>query len=327
MRKGREHPVSATTETPPPATSAPPTIAQSATPGTTVSSSVGSVIEWLAVIVPLTSVAAGLAFWFGWTWTAQRGAYFGLDNSVVEFTPTDYILRSADALIVPAILTTIVALVWLALHALVLHFVDARRGLRGIRIACWIAVLLGFAGLVVSVPALWRLGQDLSGPILLGLSAAAIAEASSILRRSARGGRPPRLPAWHRGGYVVATMLVVLSLFWAFSQFAKGYGHGRAVDLAHNVNQLAWVVVYSDLSLGLDAPVVETRITEPDSAYHFRYSGLRLLTKSGDKYFLVPDGWTSDNGHTIVLEEQPGLRLEYSPASAQDQEPPRFVPP
>jgi hypothetical protein len=293
------------------------------------------VVDWLAVIVPLASVAAGLALWFGWSWTAARGAYLGLDNSVVEFTPTDYVLRSADALIVPAILTTIVALVWLALHAVVLHFVNARRGLRGIRIGCWVAVGLGFAGLVASVPALWGQlpGQYLIAPILLGLSAAVLAEASAILRRVASSGEPPRPPAWQRGGYVVATMLVVLSLFWAFSLFATAYGHGRALDIARNVDRLPSVVVYSDLSLGLDAPVVETRITEPESAYHFRYSGLRFLISSGDKYFLIPDGWTRDDGRTIVLEERPGLRLEYSPVGAQDDEaPPRrppeeFVPP
>ena len=75
------------------------------------------VIEWLGVLVPFTTVLTALAFWFGWTLTNARSRYLGVDASVFGFTPTDYILRSADAVIVPVILICLAGLVWVSLLA------------------------------------------------------------------------------------------------------------------------------------------------------------------------------------------------------------------
>src|SRR6185437_8512315 len=42
-----------------------------------------------------------LAYYFGYTLTNARASYFGVDASTLGFSPTDYILRSGDALFVP----------------------------------------------------------------------------------------------------------------------------------------------------------------------------------------------------------------------------------
>ena len=71
-------------------------------------------------------------------------------------------------------------------------------------------------------------------------------------------------------------------------------------------------VVYSAKRLQLDSPGVrETALQDPDAAYRFRYSGLKLVLRSNDKYFLLPAGWSGPDGSIIVLPDSEALRVEF----------------
>ncbi|MEN3314615.1 MAG: hypothetical protein V7605_849 [Acidimicrobiaceae bacterium] len=59
------------------------------------------------------------------------------------------------------------------------------------------------------------------------------------------------------------------------------------------------------------AGVGETRFPEPESAYGFRYDGLKLLFHSGGRYFIIPASWTPSGGTTIVLRDDDSLRPEF----------------
>ena len=48
-----------------------------------------------------------------------------------------------------------------------------------------------------------------------------------------------------------------------------------------------------------------------DSAYRYRYVGVRLLTRSGGKYLLLPEEWSRVTGAAIVLPDSPSLRFEF----------------
>ena len=52
------------------------------------------------------------------------------------------------------------------------------------------------------------------------------------------------------------------------------------------------------------------RITEPSSAYGFRYDGLRLLQRTGNKYYLIPVGWRT----AAALPDDTTIRVEFSTA-------------
>jgi hypothetical protein len=72
------------------------------------------------------------------------------------------------------------------------------------------------------------------------------------------------------------------------------------------------VVVYSAQHLHLDAPgVTEEGLAPEQSAYLFRYVGLRLLEHTESTYFLVSDGWKPDYGVVVVLPDDAPVRLEF----------------
>jgi hypothetical protein len=73
-----------------------------------------------------------------------------------------------------------------------------------------------------------------------------------------------------------------------------------------------------DLAAGVVAAAYwhRTSLTKSASRYRFRYTGLRLIVRSGGKYFLVPAGWSSQNGASaFVIPDGDDFRLEFQPGS------------
>jgi hypothetical protein len=255
------------------------------------------VIEWLGVLVPFTTVLTALAFWFGWTLTNARSRYLGVDASVFGFSPTDYILRSADAVIVPVILVCLAGLVWVSLLAGVNVLLD-RPGLRdSVRIGAAAVLALSLLGLVVALRAMF-VGfapgtHYLAAPLLLAVSATLAGTAASVLRRTAIDPRLRRARLWGRSGVVLTATIVIAAVFWASTLYADALGRGRGMDV------------------GLDSPV-EPRPVDDGGRFVVRYDGFRLLLKSGGSYFLLPDGWRSGEGPVIVLRDDADIRLEFT---------------
>jgi hypothetical protein len=75
-------------------------------------------------------------------------------------------------------------------------------------------------------------------------------------------------------------------------------------------------VVYSQNDLHLSGPYVGVAVLSgKNTAYHFRYNGLRPLVYANNRWFLLPVGWTHNNGLTvIVLQDDPDrVRVDLAP--------------
>jgi hypothetical protein len=108
-------------------------------------------------------------------------------------------------------------------------------------------------------------------------------------------------------------LLVVVSLFWATTNYAREYGRGRADQYARLLAVRPGVIVYSADRLFLQGPgVVETTLpAEQHTSFRYRYGGLRLLTESRGRLFLLPAGWTRTDGAAIVLANSDKVRVEF----------------
>lgn len=273
------------------------------------------VIEWLGVLVPFTTVLTALAFWFGWTLTNARSRYLGVDASVFGFTPTDYILRSADAVIVPVIMVCLGGLVWVSLLAGINVLLDRPAMRHPVRIGATIALAVSLLGVVVAVNAMF-IGfapgtHYLAAPLTLGVSALVAGTAASVLRRTAADARLRLARLWGRGGVVLTATIVVAALFWASTLYADALGRGRGMDVEQQLGRLPSVTVFSAAPLALETPT-EPQPVDDGGPYVIRYDGLRLLLKSGGSYFLLPDGWRSGEGPVIVLRDDGDIRLEFT---------------
>ena len=109
-------------------------------------------------------------------------------------------------------------------------------------------------------------------------------------------------------------LLVSIGLFWAADAYAFGVGTGGAITLYRALPTVPETVLYSRESLSLDVPgVTELRCQDPDAAYRFRYSGLRLVREAGNQYLLLPATWTPEAGAAVLVARSDTVRLEFRP--------------
>lgn len=275
-----------------------------------------------AVVAPTTLLSA-LLFYFGWVRTNALYSHFGVEASTLGFSTQDYLLRSVEAVYVPLGVLLILAVVGLWLHAFVLELLVNRRQLRVLQVA---VVVLALVGLILSIRGIVGVvfprisNRDfLVTPLSLGMGTILTAYSHSLWRRSraaAGRGNVDIQPGWFGTvNLVLVAMLVVLCLFWATSNYAKAYGRGLAISFASELTRRPAVVLYSEQSLYLRSPgIIETILNEdPGARFRVRYSGLRFLTESQGKLFLLPDDWHRTRGPAIVLDREEDVRVEFFP--------------
>jgi hypothetical protein len=283
------------------------------------------VVQVVTAIVASTTLFSALLFYFGWIRTNALFQYFGVDATVLGFTTQDYLLRSTEALYVPLGTLLVVGLAGVWAHGQLEAWLAGRRRGEVPRPTALAVGVVGVVGLAlfargvagVAVP---RLSHDsfLVTPVCLGLGTILGAYAQWLWRRlrqpPARNGGASR-PRWpDLVGLGLVAMLVVLSLFWATTDYARAYGRGRAVAYARDLAVRPGVVIYSAERLFLQGPGVrELALPAGQRAgYRYRYSGLRLLTEAHGRLFLLPAGWTTADGAAIVLAGDGKLRVEFT---------------
>lgn len=283
-------------------------------------------LELLASVAAPVTVITSVLFYFGWIHTGAFYRYFAIDRSALDLSVRDYVVRSISSMLWPMIIGLVLAALWTWAHGLVARtLVDKRRRplLRRLSLAVGLLGVLCFiTGLVggrVGNP-YDSLAHELLTPLGLAAGTALVSYAGHVYRRARSlpqssptvGGPEPR---WLRpAGLGLVAVLITINLLWAISYYADALGRGDGYQLAaRHFSDRPAVIVYSTKRLFLDpfGGVPETPLGGKDAAYQFRYANLRLLVRSGGKYFLVPSGWSTTDPIVIVLSDNDTMRVEF----------------
>ncbi len=269
-------------------------------------------MKFITSIGSPVALATALLFYFGWVRSEEQARAFGADASVFAMSTQDYVLRSVNVLFFPLILMFLIVLLLLRLDRRLRAGPDAPAWLesagRLLQLSWLVFLPLGFVLYAVA----GRTG-DVSLPLWVALSVVAPAYGTVLRRRAtAERGRTSRVAV----GILVA--LVTVILFWQTERLASLGGEALAQDIKENLgDRLTRVELFSVTNLHLDGPGVTTErlgVAEGvEGEYGYRYSGLYLLQRSGDKYFLLTDGWDQDRGRLVVLPDNSGIRVEFGP--------------
>ena len=255
------------------------------------------------------ALATSLLFYFGWVRSEEQARAFGADASVFAMSTQDYVLRSVNVLFFPVILMLLAALLLLRVDRALRADPAGRRWVNPLARALqwsWAFFLpLGFVLLAVA----GRFG-DVTLPLWVALSIVAPAY-GTVLRRLAAGDRR------RFSGVAVALLvsLVTVLLFWQTERLASLGGEALAADIKNDIGgRLTRVELYSVADLQIEGPgVTASSLGGKEGEFAYRYSGLYLLQRSGDKYFLLTDGWNADQGRLVVLPDNSGIRVEFGP--------------
>jgi hypothetical protein len=265
------------------------------------------------IIAPVTAITA-LMVYFGWALTSATYGVFGIEDSVLEFSIQDYLLRSINETVKPVVLLLLVVLVAIPIHLGLIKLIRdhgwRRRVIFPLGAVGAVSVLAGLLGFldVVTYPVAWPLI-----PMSLGLGALLIGYANSLWRAAIGTQLSPI------GGSDVIdivtrvsfTAFLVITLFWSLANYARIHGVENAQKIAQRVGSLTSVVVFSPHSLHFDSGGIrETVLIGDQNSRYYRYDGLRLLLRANNKYILLPWNW-QPGMRTIVLSDDPTIRMEF----------------
>ena len=254
-------------------------------------------------VAPATFVGA-LLFYFGYVSSRAEYSYFGIDVDTLGLGTRDYVMRSPQALLVPALLLLLLGAATAAILA------GFRSGRLGPRATAWLALaggLLGGAGLALVFLYSW-LG-DWTGYALL--TPLVITAGVGLLAVAGRGrGFPTSV-------VVLLVLVAVVSTFWATATLAQWTGRGIAENTARHLDDLPAVVLDTRERLYLRDTVTEEQVLLPAGAdrapegqtFRYRYYGLRLLVQSGDRLFLVPERW--DPSDSTLVFDMSDVRVKF----------------
>ena len=283
------------------------------------------IIELVGLVIAPATLLTALLFYFGWTRSRAQAAYFGVDADLLGRSSQEYVLRSISSIFWPLTLLLVGMLLALAAHAGAKKLADTKHvHLLLVLAACGLvagASLIIFAvlgvvwrpragGGAVLTPAAFAVGIPVAAyALFLAFSVASKPGASHL-------DPLPRAELW-----LIAGLFCVFT-FWTVGNYANFRGRTLAERTATHLNRLPSVIVYSRQRIYLEGwGVEETALNGSNAAYHFRYTGLKLLARAGNRSFLLPNGWCRTdrnqtchhNGVAFVLQDDPALRLDFAP--------------
>jgi hypothetical protein len=258
--------------------------------------------EALKFAASATALMTALLFYFGWVRTQKTYAYFGIDTGLLGLTTPDYLLRSVNSALPPAVGVALLGLGLVSLRRwLLVRIADnaanrRRLGLIAAAMRAAAVILLGVAaaGIVAQNQVGRPLGMAL--PLALPLAAGLLVLAGTL-----------RSPTPDRAGSGMWSLLVaalaLLGLLWAVALYAQHIGQRVALGVAGSIATRSEVVLYSTERVSIAGTgVAVTALPKEDSKYRFRYTGLRMLIYANDRYFLLPANWQRGRDSVFVIE-------------------------
>jgi len=263
----------------------------------------GKVVETVAAPV---GVVTGFLFFFGWSYSGAFYSYFGINQRLLQYSVQDQLLQSAQPMFGTAVvLLTVVVALW------VLDRASATVRQRPDRLGCVArGTTLGAGLLAGGVGLLSALGlrpfpRVLSAPTTAVVMLIGTLVLVRIRWERERAGQSRRT---ERSLLVAATLVAV---FWVTTAYATDAGSALAQQTDRSPARLPLVTLFTERYIDLPgSSVVPTVQHSPAGTPLYRYTGLRLLTYSNDRWFLIPGSHDGYRPTVTVVRDDPSLRLE-----------------
>ncbi|GAB3725871.1 hypothetical protein GCM10027598_44060 [Amycolatopsis oliviviridis] len=267
-------------------------------------------LKLVGAVLANTTLLTALLYFFGLVQTQVLFAYFRVHYTLLAQTPDEIFARGVDGLYLPLAGTA----------GTVLGFVIAVRILR-LRLSegAWTRLLRICAPVAAGLGALLVIAT-----VLVALNPEPFRDRPGLPGLGFGAGVLMLLFAWRHWAsalrsslleLVLGYALVSIGLFWAVSDYSAAVGTRRGYETAAQLPARPAATLYSAESLNLtDGGVLQVKCADPDAAYKYRYTGLKLLLQSGGQYVFVPAGWRAGTGVAFVIPKTEKLRLEFGPA-------------
>ncbi|MGY2031478.1 hypothetical protein [Nocardia gipuzkoensis] len=280
----------------------------------------------VAVGTSEATLTVAILYYVGLVYTRAWYGHFGVDARLLDFSVSDYLIKSLDGAFFPVVLVLLIAAAAFALCPLpIMVVLRTRRPRRALRV--WVetvtvvGVMLCVAAAVgvtlrEQLPTWTSLGLPLTllvGVALIWYALHLRATYNGWLRRR----RSHRGPADRPVPLLITLIgLIFLAVFWAVGYYASVQGVRDAQrEESHGLGSRPAVVVFSVDRLAIAGGKSRIdAITVPDTKYRYQYSGLLMLARANDRYFLVPADWDKKRGDRVfVITTTDNVRIDLAP--------------
>ena len=253
----------------------------------------------------------GFLVFFGARYTGAFYGYFGITHGVLQYSIQDQLVQSAQPLFgTAALLLALAALLWVLDRA----FRPLRR--RPGRVGWWtrattaaIGLVLGLVGLLAALDI-----PRVSDAVPPRVAALGMLIGALCVLRAGEGLRG-------RGGRALLVVTSILAVFWVATVYAGEAGTALARQVDESPALVPLVTVFSGEYLDIPGSSVRaTRYGSPEGMQMYRYTGLRLLTYSEGRWFLVTGTYDGYRPSVTVLPDRPGLQVEVANGQQSDPE-------
>lgn len=284
-------------------------------------SGLGPIAEFASRFLAPAGLVTAVLYYFGYVREQALFAYFGIDLGSVGFSTTDYLVRSTGTVFLPLATVLIGGVMVMIAHHLLTYFLTRLKH-RWRRVA-WLTVgAITLILLIFGIVGLHRRADPLISPLaapLALLGGALLLEYTVEMLRVCES-----IPDQMEVAFVstrilrrgLMTALVLVAAFWATATVAqeRGTDAAKAIEVSLPLDPQA--IVYSHNRLQITGSGVHLeRLDATDSAYRFRYNGLRTLIHKSGHWFLLPVGWTHNNESTVIVlsDSTNDIRVDLAP--------------
>ncbi|MGQ4615290.1 hypothetical protein [Nocardia sp. R7R-8] len=273
------------------------------------------------------AIIAAVLYYFGVVYTRAWYGYFGVEVGMLGLSVPDYLIGSLTSSYWPVAMALLAVLACYGLRGIPLAVAVRTRRPRAMLRRWAVAVLIGGA-VLATVFALLVIVRDRLPPwlgayipimliaavSLLGYAIALRETYPAVLGRRGIGRGRSRSTPW-------LPILALLALgFLGFSWAVGSYAHERALRDARITVETGFATRPVVLLLSVDRLAIEgggsqvVPITAPGEKYRYAYSGLLLLARTPDRFFLIPHKWTKANRDRIfVIDNDDSIRIDLAP--------------
>ncbi|WP_067898502.1 hypothetical protein [Nocardia vaccinii] len=298
-----------------------------------------SALTMTGVAASQAAVLVPILYYFGSVYTRAYYGYFGVDSDMLGLSTASLVRRSILPSCWPIVVAFTALILALALRRLPAAIARATRHAH-LALRVWfgaivtvgvvmLAAPLVIAGNIVPWPILSKVvpyGPDVV-PAALMIGSALLcyatvlrtANASETTSAAPNPGCPATEPS--PGQQFSATAAVILvSLFvigfvgamWWVGNYADRQGTGAARALVGSgFGTRPRLLLLSVDRLGIDGSGVQTNeLTVSGEKYHHYYSGIRLLDRSADAYFVIPEHWQPGRDRVFIIPRNDDIRID-----------------
>lgn len=280
-----------------------------------------TILTTLGAAASNVAIITGLLYYFGWVSADSYYSYLGVHHSLLQFSPPDYLLRSVNTAFLPITAGGISLVILLNIHRRLSTFIQADRHREKLIqsttriLQPMFAVLIGLIAIRIAMPQWINIGSDTTWAIGLLATAIAILYLDQLIETGKVSPRDTRRVAVDRQLRKTALYILIIGgAVWATSLYAQQVGNDRAAAYIANLSSSPEVIIYSVGRIAIAGPGVKVdELKQQKSYYHFRYSGLRLVIRTGGKYILLPQGWSRSQALINVVPDSSEVRIDIRP--------------